>query len=46
MPANMNHCIAYQKCGPLVSSGTATGTKPPDCGGVISIALMKPLATG
>ena len=23
IPANMNHCIAYQKCGPLVSSGTS-----------------------
>ena len=46
MPANMNHCIAYQKCGPLDSSGSTIGSNPPDWAGVTSVALMKPFAIG
>src|SRR5665811_385111 len=40
MPVNMNHCTAYQKCGPSSRVGVTTGTKGPSCAGAISSSPM------
>ena len=37
---NANHCIAYDRCGPSVSSGVGVATRPAGSAGVLWIMLM------